>query len=53
MYGSEKTKMWFDPECRQSRFALRQLLRKCNRSNKDEDRVRYCTHKRDVNIKNY
>ena len=41
IYGNEKNKKWFDLECRQSRTALRKLLRKFIKSNLDCDRRLY------------
>jgi hypothetical protein len=45
--GSEKRRVWFDLECKESRFVLRQQLRKFNRLNKDDDRLAYVQKRRE------
>ena len=48
-FGTERRRAWFDLECKQSRRLLRQLLRKVNRFNVQEDRLIYI--EKDVNIR--
>ena len=45
--GSEKRRVWFDLECKQSRKLLRQNLRRFNRSNNDADRLAYTQKRRE------
>lgn len=44
--GTEKLKIWFDLECRQSRKQLRKHLRKSHKSNSDKDRHSYADKRR-------
>lgn len=45
--GKKTNKKWFDKECSQCRFSLRQQLRKFNRTNTVEDRQRYTQNRRE------
>ena len=45
--GSEKRKIWFDLECRESRKNLRQRLRRFCKSNCDKDRLSYSQKRRE------
>ena len=45
--GTEIRRVWFDLECRQSRFVLRQHLRKFNRSTGYEDKLSYIQKRRE------
>jgi hypothetical protein len=45
--GLVRRRVWFDLECKQSRFILRQHLRKFHRLNKEEDRLLYMQKRRE------
>eukprot|EP00745_Piridium_sociabile_P015926 TRINITY_DN2374_c0_g1_i12.p1 TRINITY_DN2374_c0_g1~~TRINITY_DN2374_c0_g1_i12.p1 ORF type:complete len:1135 (+),score=79.90 TRINITY_DN2374_c0_g1_i12:1880-5284(+) len=45
--GTEKRRVWFDLECKQSRTVLRQHLRKVNRLSNEEVRLSYTSKRRE------